>query len=287
MVEVIKIIMTSFKRSPASTATLSVLNPAAGHRWPTPRQSLLDTHEQVWVSLLWGHCSFVWGPAAYNVLFVPSKSLFPQYCVSLGSSMVGLMVTSSSSKRAYAIPSLLHSEALPLRQSTGTCTSSWGTQTGLSQFPWHLWVLVHTRFIWASWASLVGIGFGSKCDFAPPTTLLGLLLCPWMWGICLFRHCSSRTFFSLCCTNQPQFVSCGLRIEYNKKYPWMTFDEQLWWAGLRFVVSSSWDLFWFNNKIICPGLHDLEYLKILNIRVGFLPYIIESCYYKEDNDNTS
>ena len=31
--------------------------------------------------------------------------------------------------------------------------------------------------------SLVGMGFDSKCDFAPPTILLGLLLCPWMWGI--------------------------------------------------------------------------------------------------------
>ena len=28
--------------------------------------------------------------------------------------------------------------------------------------------------------SLVGMGFDSKCDFAPPTILLGLLLCPWM-----------------------------------------------------------------------------------------------------------
>ena len=64
-------------------------------------QRLLDTHGQVWVSLLWGHGSFVLGPGAHKFLFVPSKSLFPQSCVSSGSSMVGLMVTSS--KRAYAI----------------------------------------------------------------------------------------------------------------------------------------------------------------------------------------
>ena len=38
----------------------------------------LDTHGQVWVSLLWGHCSFLLGPDAYKVLFLPSKSLFPQ-----------------------------------------------------------------------------------------------------------------------------------------------------------------------------------------------------------------
>ena len=27
------------------------------------------------------------------------------------------------------------------------------------------------------------MGFDSDCDFTPPTILLGLLLCPWMWGI--------------------------------------------------------------------------------------------------------
>ena len=41
------------------------------------------------------------GPGVHKVLFVPSKSLFPQSCVSSGSSVVGLMATSS--KRAYAI----------------------------------------------------------------------------------------------------------------------------------------------------------------------------------------
>ena len=45
-------------------------------------QRLLDTHRQVWVSLLWGHCSFLLSPGAHKVLFVPSKSLFPQSCVS-------------------------------------------------------------------------------------------------------------------------------------------------------------------------------------------------------------
>ena len=48
---------------------------------------LVVTHRQVWVSLLWGHCSFLLG--AHQVLFVPSKSLFPQSCVSSGGSMVG------------------------------------------------------------------------------------------------------------------------------------------------------------------------------------------------------
>ena len=63
---------------------------------------LLDSYGQVWISLLWGHCSFLLSSGAHKVLFVPSKSLFPQSYVSSSSSMVGLMVTSS--KRAYATP---------------------------------------------------------------------------------------------------------------------------------------------------------------------------------------
>ena len=34
-------------------------------------------------------------------------------------------------------------------------------------------------FVWALWVTLAGMGFDSKSDFAPPTILLGLLLCPW------------------------------------------------------------------------------------------------------------
>ena len=55
--------------------------------------------------------------------------------------------------------------------------------TVLSQSLWRLRVLVCIRYVWALWAYLVGMGFDFKCDFAHPTSLLGLLLCPWMWGI--------------------------------------------------------------------------------------------------------
>ena len=68
---------------------------------PCIHQRFLDTHRQVLDSLLWGHCSFVLGPGAQGSV-VPSKRLFPRSCVSSGSPMVELMVTSS--KRAYAIP---------------------------------------------------------------------------------------------------------------------------------------------------------------------------------------
>ena len=51
--------------------------------YPRLCRRLLDTHGQVWVSLLWSHCSFLLSPGAHKILFVPSKSLFSQSCVSL------------------------------------------------------------------------------------------------------------------------------------------------------------------------------------------------------------
>ena len=116
MVEVMKIMATSFKRSHARTATLSAPNPAAGHCQHTLLQRPLDTHGQVWVSLLWVHCSFLLGPGVYKVLFLPSRNLYPQSCVSSGGSMVGLMATSS--KRTYAIPKSAAPRAPAPHQST-------------------------------------------------------------------------------------------------------------------------------------------------------------------------
>ena len=89
MVEVMKIMATSFKRSHAGIATLSAPNPEEATAYPCFHQRLLDTHRQVWVTLLWGLCSFLLGLGVHEVLFVPSKSLFPQSCVSSGGSMVG------------------------------------------------------------------------------------------------------------------------------------------------------------------------------------------------------
>ena len=58
-----------------------------------------------------------------------------------------------------------------------------------------LLVLVHTRFVWTLWASLVGMGFDSKCKFSPPSVLQGLLLCPcwhcWACEYLLIAHVSS------------------------------------------------------------------------------------------------
>ena len=76
-------------------------------------------------------------------------------------------------------PGLLHPEPLPLQRSTADpYLHRRHSNTVPSQSLWGLWVLVYTRFVWALWAPLVGMGFDSKCDFAPPTILLEILLCP-------------------------------------------------------------------------------------------------------------
>ena len=78
MVEIMKIMATSFKRSHVYTATLTAPNPAAGHHRSTPPLETQDSPGQVWVSLLWDHCSFLQSLGEHKFLFVPSKSLFPR-----------------------------------------------------------------------------------------------------------------------------------------------------------------------------------------------------------------
>ena len=82
-------------------------------------------------------------------------------------------------------PGLLQPEPLsPQQATTDPCLHRrHSLKADLAQSLWGLWGLVHTRF-WLSPRSMSGgLGFDSKCDFAPPTVLLGLLLCPWTWGI--------------------------------------------------------------------------------------------------------
>ena len=82
MVEVMKIIETSFKRSSAHIATLSALDPAADHRRPMPlSETPGHTQANLGQSLV-GYCSFLLGPGAQKALSVTSKSLFSQSCVS-------------------------------------------------------------------------------------------------------------------------------------------------------------------------------------------------------------
>ena len=185
MVEVMKIMATSFKRSHPHTATLSALSPATGHCQPT---SLLETpgHSQAGLGQsLVG--SLLLSPASWCTQGSVSalQSLFPQSCVSSGSSMVGLMATSS--KRAYAIPGSTAPRAPPLQQSTADS------------------YLFRTHSNTVVSASVESLG----PDFTPPTILLGLLLCTWMWGI------SSKSFQRHTATTPVPTILLGLLC------PWM------------------------------------------------------------------
>ena len=73
-----KIMATSYKRSPACTAILSALALQQATTEPHLCRRVLDAYQQVWVRLLWGHCSFLQCPGVYKVLFVPAKNLFPR-----------------------------------------------------------------------------------------------------------------------------------------------------------------------------------------------------------------
>ena len=184
MVEVMKVVVTSFKRSSARSAALSVPDPTAATADPCLCQRLLDTRGQVWGSFLLGHCSFVLGPGAHKVLFVPSKSLFPQLCVSSGSFIVGLMVTSS--KKAYAIP-----RSAALRAPVSVAGHCWPVPPQETHRPCSGSISVGSlgpgaHKVCLSPPSVSGcMRFDSKRSFAPPPVLLGLLLCPWTWDVFL------------------------------------------------------------------------------------------------------
>ena len=101
MVEVMKIMVTSLKRSHACTATVHAPNPVAGNHQPTP---LPETPKFPQASL---------GQSPVGSLFLSPGSWCTRFCyalqesisqsyVSSDRSIVGLIVTSS--KRTYAIP---------------------------------------------------------------------------------------------------------------------------------------------------------------------------------------
>ena len=91
MVGVMAVMVTSFKSTYVSMLQLpGLLYSVPPNHWqatvdPHFCWRFLDTYRQVWLSLLWGHCSFLLCPGAHKVLFVPSKRLFLQSC---GSSVI-------------------------------------------------------------------------------------------------------------------------------------------------------------------------------------------------------
>ena len=80
MVEVMKIIVTSFKRS--HDALLHSVPPSLQQATANPClcRRLLDTHGKVWVSLLWGHCSFLLVSSHTRFCLCPPRVCFPVLC---------------------------------------------------------------------------------------------------------------------------------------------------------------------------------------------------------------
>ena len=63
--------------------TYGVCGPTSNHCWPHLCRRLLDTQGQVWVRLLWGHCSFLLGPGEHKILFVYLLLFWVWSCFSL------------------------------------------------------------------------------------------------------------------------------------------------------------------------------------------------------------
>ena len=123
-------------------------------------------------------------------------------------SMVGLMATSSkhaawprSAAARAPFPAAGHYWPMCLQTIPNIPRQAW---LSLLWGPWCSWP---KGFVWALRASLVSMGFDSKCNFTPPTVLLGLLLCPWVcciffwWGptfSCWWLFSSELQFWSSC-----------------------------------------------------------------------------------------
>ena len=135
MVEVMKIIVTSLKRTQSCTATV-----CAPSRPPPTHAFAGDFWTPTGKSPVW---SLFLSPGSWCTRFCGAlQECISQSYVSSDSSTVGLMATSS--KRSYAIPTPKapvpvadHCRPAPLQE----------TLTILSRSLWGPWVLVHARFV--------------------------------------------------------------------------------------------------------------------------------------------
>ena len=89
-------------------------------------------------------------------------------------------------------------------------------------------------FIWAFRASLVSMGFDSKCNFTSPTFFLGLLLCPWTWAIFFggIKHSPVNGYSAVSCdssalTGRVRVILLLFHLElippFQKTLNWFTF----------------------------------------------------------------
>ena len=180
MVEVMK---ASFKRPHGCTVTLSAPNPEVGHPWPTPP---LETHGHLPASLGPSRVgSLLLSPGSWCTRFClcPSRVCFPVLCKFwllyggvngdlLQEGLCRTQVCCTQSPCPAAVPCWPTPSQETLKHSSGSVSVGC------------LGPGVH-EVVWALQVSLAGMRFDSKSDFTPPTILLGLLLCPWMWVIFL------------------------------------------------------------------------------------------------------
>ena len=118
---------TSFKRSHACTAILSAPDPAAGHHQSTPSLEVLDTHREVWVSLLWGSAPFSWVLAHKGFVCAFQESVSPVLCKFwwlYGGANGDLLQEGLCHTQVYCTQS-----PCPCSSPLLTCTSTGDTQT--------------------------------------------------------------------------------------------------------------------------------------------------------------
>ena len=172
----------SFKRSRVCTAILSAPDPAAGHCGPTPPPEppghpQASLSQSLAGSLLlspgsWCAQGFV---CALQVCF-PSPVFWWLYGGVNGDLLLeGLCHTQLCCTQS----------SCPCGRQLLTCTSTGDTQTlkgrsgsaSVGSPGAHKVLFESSEDLWWVW------GLIFKCDFASPTILLWLLLCPWTWGI--------------------------------------------------------------------------------------------------------
>ena len=159
---------------------------------PRLRRRLLDTHRQVWVSLLWGHCSLLLGPSAHKVLSVPLKSFIsPVLCKFwqlYGRVNGDLLQQGSCHTQVCCTQSPSPCGSPLLTRQTQFCLSlfgvsgSWCTQ-GLFEFSewfWWEWALIlnmNSPLLPSCWGFSFAIGRGISPQSCSSTVQLQLQVC--------------------------------------------------------------------------------------------------------------
>ena len=119
-------------------------------------------------------------------------------------------------------------------------------------------------FVFALQASLAGMRFDFKCDCAPPTILLQLFICPWMWGIIFggFQHfpvngCSAAScsfgvlagedectsFYSAIFVVPPRIIISSRSFEVGQIWIWVLplYSLAIWsWANKANQLQPYW-----------------------------------------------